>query len=369
MRVAFTYDRINKIGGAERVLEALHELWPDAPVFTSVYDEKGAPWAKKFHVIPSFLQYVPFASTHHEFFPWLTPFAFESFNFDSYDVVISITSAESKDIVTKPETLHICYCLTPTRYLWSGEEAYKKRGGFGVFEAMAQWVYRAMLPTLKAWDLSASEKPDMYIAISEHVKKRIRLYYGKESDAVIYPPVETDVFFSKHTTKKEYYLFVGRLVPYKRADIVISACNALQKQLIVVGEGSEKRQLQKIAGPTITFVDHRLTDKELLRYYENCRAFLYAGEEDFGIVACEAQSCGKPVIAYRNSGISEIVRDGETGILFDEQSITSLTSAIVKSETMQFSSKACTINAERFGKEVFKKQCWNFVKNAYNHQL
>lgn len=364
MRVALVYDRVNKIGGAERVLEALHELWPEAPLYTSVYEPKGAPWAGSWKVIPSFLQSVPFARSHHEFFPWLTPFAFESFRFDGYDVVISITSAEGKDLITKPDTLHICYCLTPTRYLWSGIEEYRKQGGFGVGEGVAQMVFGAMLPHLRQWDLVAANRPDLYVAISNRVRDRIRTYYQKEASAVIYPPVDTDFFVPK-AAGGDFYLYVGRLVGYKRVDLIIRACNELKRPLVVVGDGSQRQYLESLAGPTVRFMGGRLTEKELLGYYQTCRAFLYAADEDFGIAVAEAQSVGKPVIFYDKSGAAEIV-SGATGVAFDEQSVSSLAGAIVRYETMHFSPEAIRSHVIQFGRKYFKKAFATFVKNAYN---
>jgi glycosyltransferase involved in cell wall biosynthesis len=367
MNVAIVYDRVNKIGGAERVLCELHKLWPDAPLYTSVYNPKKAEWAHVFDVKTTFLQHIPFAKNHHEWFAWLTPFAFGSLSFDQYDVVISVTSAEAKGIITKPHTLHICYCLTPTRYLWSGVDIYKQQTGFGIFHTIAKIIFTALVPTLRTWDLIASQRPDIYVAISQRVKKRIQEYYKRSVAEVIYPPVDTDLFqpATKGDGANDYYLVVSRLVSYKRVDIVVGACTRLGKKLIVIGTGPETKRLQKIAGPTVTFIDHNLTDKALFRYYQNCRAFLYAGDEDFGIVAGEAQACGKPVIAYSKSGVSEIVRDGITGLTFQKQSVDSLKEAIRKFENMTFSGETCRKNAQRFNKKTFLEKMNTFVSQAY----
>jgi len=367
MKVALVYDRVNKIGGAERVLIALHELWPEAPLYTAVYDPGNAPWAQSFDVRTTFLQHIPFAKNHHEWFAWLTPFAFGSLSFDEYDVVISVTSAEAKGIITKPHTLHICYCLTPTRYLWSAKDTYKKNTGFGVFHALVQQAFSLLLPTLQEWDQIASQRPDRYIAISRHVKRRIEDYYEREADAVIYPPVDTD-FFQPSKNEKEvsdFYLLVSRLVPYKRADIVIRACSNLKKRLVVIGDGNEKQELQRMAGPTVEFIPGNLTDQAIFRYYQKCRAFLFAGEEDFGIVAAEAQACGKPVIAYKRSGISEIIREGITGLTFQTQSVDSLEEVIRQFEKRTFSGEACRKNALRFGKKRFQKEFFAYVNETY----
>jgi glycosyltransferase involved in cell wall biosynthesis len=371
MKVALVYDRVNKIGGAERVLAELHKLWPEAPLYTAVYNPKKALWAESFEVKTTFLQHFPFAKNHHEWFAWLTPFAFNTLSFDGYDVVISVTSAEAKGLITKPETLHICYCLTPTRYLWSAKDTYKKNTGFGVFHALVKRAFSLWLPTLQGWDHIASQRPDQYIAISKHVQRRIEDYYQREVDAVIYPPVDTD-FFKPAKNEKEvsdYYLLVSRLVPYKRADIVIRACSNLKKRLVVIGDGNGKQELQRMAGPTVEFVAGNLTDQALLGYYQKCRAFLFAGQEDFGIAAAEAQSCGKPVIAYKRSGISEIIREGITGLTFQKQSVDSLEEAIRQFENRTFSGEVCRKNALRFNKQTFLEKINAFVSQTYQRHL
>jgi glycosyltransferase involved in cell wall biosynthesis len=367
MKIAFVYDRVNKIGGAERVLTALHELWPEAPLFTSVYDRKNAQWASEFVVYTTFLQHIPFAKKHHEWFAWLTPFAFNSLSLDTFDVVLSITSAEAKNIITKPDTLHICYCLTPTRYLWSGTSLYKKNTGFGFLHHIVSKIFSELLPKLRSWDMIASFRPDQYVAISDRVLQRIKTYYTHNGVSVIFPPVNTDIFVPKHTIKssQEYYLLVSRLVPYKRSDIVVQACTELEKNLIVIGSGAEKKHLKKIAGPTVRFIDGDLTDTELLEYYQQCRAFLFAGDEDFGLVAAEAQSCGIPVIAYKQSGIAEIVIDKKTGILFDHQSVSDLKKALHHFETMKWNPNTIRKNALRFSKRSFQNNIRILIEEEY----
>ncbi len=367
MNVALVYDRVNKNGGAERVLLALHELFPQAPLYTAVYDPTGAPWARAFDVRPSFINRIPWAKNHHEVFPWLTPFAFESFNFDMYDVVISVTSAEAKSIITKPQTVHICYCLTPTRYLWSGYETYKNMPGLGHISGIAVSMLSLLAPTLRKWDKIAAMRPDAYVAISDRVKERIKHYYLRDTDSVIYPPVETD-FFRPAPEKRdnEYYLFVSRLAGYKRADIVIDAFKSLNKPLVVIGSGRWKRGLMRQLPPTIRFIDEWLSDEALLSYYQGCKALVFAGDEDFGIVAAEAQSCGKPVIAYKESGVAEIVRDKETGVLFDKQTAASLQNGIKRFEKMRFSPGVCRHNAERFSKERFTREMASYIQSKKN---
>lgn len=354
MNVALVYDRVNKWGGAERVLLALHELWPEAPLFTAVYDSTRAQWADVFEVRPSFMQYIPFAKNHHEWFPWLTPMAFESFSFDKYDVVISVTSAEAKYIITKPHTMHICYCLTPTRYLWSGYDVY----------AQTSALLRLLTPTLRRWDMIGAQRPDHYIAISHRVKERIKNYYGRDVLSVIYPPV--DVLPSQQYAQKDYFLVVSRLVPYKRIDRIIDAFNELKLPLVIIGSGHEERLLRHRASGTISFVSSHLTDEQLAAYYGSCRAFLSAADEDFGIAAVEAQAAGKPVIAFRESGTAEIVQEGKTGILFGKQSAHSIIDAVQKLQKTTILKKACQENARQFTKERFAKEMKNTVNNIYN---
>lgn len=363
MKIAFVYDRVNKFGGAERVLLALHQIWPDAPLYTSVYDPAGAPWARVFDVRTSFLQHVPFARRHHEFFPWLTPLAFESFSFDAFDVVISVTSAEAKGIITKPETVHICYCLTPTRYLWSGYDEYIDYPGMGKLGALASTFLKRLSPTLRSWDLIASSRPDRYIAISHHVKERIERYYHRQVEKVIYPPVDLHHFRMQEGVEGDYYLTVSRLVGYKRVDIIIDAFNELRLPLKIIGTGRALRDLKARSGKNIEFITDRLTDSELNQYYQRCRAFVFAGQEDFGIVAGEALACGKPVICYKKSGMAEIVQDGKTGILFSEQSPESLIAALGRLATMQYNKEVCRKSVIALDTHVFQKEIQTFVEH------
>lgn len=366
MKVALVYDRVNKWGGAERVLLALHELYPDAPLYTAVYDHKKAPWASVFDVRPSFLNSIPFAASFHEILPMVTPFAFETFSFDEFDLVISVTSAEAKNIITKPDTHHICYCLTPTRFLWSGYDHYREKPGLGVFSGIGRRVLSRVAPLLRRWDRVAASRPDIYIAISKRVMKRIQKYYNREVNEVIYPPVETNVFIDTLSTQNNangsYFLTVSRLVSYKKVDLLIDAFNELKLPLIIVGNGREEDSLKSRAGNTITFVTRHLTEKELVSYYDNCRAFVYAADEDFGIVAVEAQARGKAVIAYKESGVAESVIDTKTGILFNEQTKESIKRAISEFANMTIQSTDCKNQALQFSKERFKEKMSTVVK-------
>jgi len=356
MKVALVYDRVNKIGGAERVLEALHEIFPDAPLYTAVYNPKTAPWAEKFNVIPSFLNKFPFAKRSHEIYPWLTPLAFESFDFSEFEVVISVTSEAAKGIITKPKTLHICYCLTPTRYLWSGYEDYFKNEVFRFFT-------KPVVSYLRRWDKIAAQRPDVFVAISKNVQQRIKKYYGRDSE-VIYPPVDIDKFPISNSQFPigEYFLIVSRLVPYKKVNIAIQAFNKLGLPLKVVGTGREMGRLKRMAKKNIEFLG-QLTDFQLLSYYQRCQAVVFPQEEDFGLVPLEAQACGKPVIAYRAGGALETVIERKTGEFFDKQTPENLEEIVKKFKPEKYKPEDCRQNALKFDIKIFKKKWKTYLKN------
>ena len=366
MKVALVYDRVNKWGGAERVLLALHELFPEAPLFTSVYDPAGAPWAEKFTVKTSFLQQFPFAAKHHELIPFLMPIAFETFTFDDYDLVISVTSEAAKGILTKTKTKHICYCLTPTRYLWSGYDDYFGNGLFS-------FLTKPVVAYLRKWDKVAAQRPDALVAISKEVQSRIKKYYDRESQ-VVYPPVTlsswrgNDLDRISKVSKKprdpiaalqddSYFLVVSRLskfTKYKRIDLAIQACNELGLPLKIVGTGSWEPELKAMAGPTIEFLGN-LTDEKLVAYYKSCTALIFPGTEDFGLTILEAQQFGKPVIAYRGGGAVETIVEGKTGMFFHPQQVSALKQVLATFDKKQFKASDCKKQSERFNRERFRK--------------
>jgi len=347
MKVALVYDRVNKWGGAERVLLAFHKIFPDADLFTSVYNEKTASWANKFCIKTSFLQNFPFAKSSHELYASLMPIAFEGFNFDSYDLVISITSEAAKGIITNPNTLHICYCLTPTRYLWSGYNDYFRNPFLRFFSKPA-------VSYLRYWDKIAAKRPNKYIAISTEVKTRIKNYYQEDSE-IIFPPFMFPQNDTSGKTKGDFFLLVSRLVYYKRSDLAIEAFNKLGLPLKIVGTGSQMSYLKSIAKPNIEFLGD-LTDEKLSFYYKNCKALIFPGLEDFGLTMVEAQSFGKPVIAFRGGGAMDIVKDGITGEFFSEQSLESLIKSMEIFSNKSYNSKLCRENALRFSFDKFKEQ-------------
>lgn len=362
MKVALIYDRVNKWGGAEKVLLALHKIWPEAPLYTSVYNQSTTPWAKIMEVRTSFIQNLPVPKYGHEFYPFLMGLAFETFNFDEFDVVISVTSEFGKAIITKPKTLHLCYCLNPTGYLWSGYDQY--------FSSKSELYRKLTMPVIKylrRYDQIVCHRPDKYVAISKTVSERIKKYYDLESD-VVYPPV--DIRKLRITNdglrmkEEDFYLIVSRLVPNKRIDIAIEAFNKLGLKLKIVGVGKEESRLKRMAKNNIEFLGN-LTDERLSQYYSNCRALIVPAEEDFGIVAVEAQSFGRPVLAYRVGGSLETIVENKTGWFFDQLTAESLKNKLLTIKPENIDSFECAENAEQFGKKQFLKQFKKLVEEEY----
>lgn len=357
LKVAIVYDRVNKFGGAERVLQALRAIYPDSVLFTSVFDKQGASWVGDWEVRTTFLQHVPFAKRHHEWFALFMPLAFESLDFAKFDVVISVTSEFAKNIITHPGQLHVCYCLTPTRYLWSHTFEY----GRGKLSLIKHFLFSK----LRTIDILASQRPDAYIAISRKIEKRIQRYYHRDSK-VLYPPTNLKVSTSKVKTKQKYFLVVSRLVPYKRVDLVIEAAKKLKRHLIVVGTGSEALRLYELGkdNPYIHF-EGKVNDKRLAELYSGARALICPQEEDFGLISLEAQAHGIPVISYANSGVAETVISGKSGILFRKQSVSSLVQAMIQFEKLKFDSKAIKANISRYSDKKFCLQFKNEIDRLW----
>lgn len=375
-KIALVYDRVNKIGGAERILTSLAEIWPEAPLYTSVYNPNSASWTKDFKIKTSFLQKIPFLRNHHELIPFLMPLAFETFNLDNFDIVISVTSAEAKGIITKPHTLHICYCLTPTRYLWSEEQTYLDSLNRGLFKGLKVSLAKKILNNLKKWDEIACHRPDYYLSLSIEVAKRIKKYYHQDS-IIVYPPVDTEKFAQRIVPRQlagnnpgiePYYLLVSRLVPYKRIDIAIKAFNNLNKKLIIIGKGSEKKYLKEIANKNILFITNNLTEEELIGYYQNCRALIFPGVEDFGLTPLEAMACGKPIIAYREGGVLESVIEGKTGEFFSPQTPEALEKIVKSFQPEKYPEENCRKQALIFNKQRFKEKFREIIYNIYNEK-
>lgn len=364
-KVAIVYDWIDKWGGVERVLLDLHEMFPNAIFYTSYFDRDKASWAKDLKIKTSFLQNFPdFIKKNRLLSLPFYPFVFESFDFSDYDLVISVTSSFAKSIITKPGTHHICYLLTPSRFLWSHKQDYIKNKLIG-------YLIHDLLDYVKHWDFVVARRPDKIISISETVRKRCLRYYKCDSE-VVYPGFDTKYWekiksssFAKASKdKRNFFLIVSRLEPYKRVDLVIKVFNKLNKRLIIVGEGSQGDKLKQIAGKNITFLS-KLSDIELAGYYSSAQALIMPQEEDFGLVSLEAQFFGCPVIAYKKGGVLETVIDNETGIFFDKQSVQGLKQAIERFDKIKYNlrskiKKFGRKNIDKFRKEIFVD---NFLKN------
>lgn len=347
-RVAIVHDWLVG-GGAERVVQSLHELYPDAPIYTS-YSTKE--WRDKLDgkVVTGWLQHLGFM---RRTIPFLITWWFSRLDLSDYDVVISSSgNGGAKAVRVREGTTHICYCHTPTHYYWRHYQEYVTNPGFGVLNPLARVVLMLLLKPLRAWDLKASKRPDHYIANSSHIQNDIKKYYGRSS-AVIHPPVAIERFEKVKSPERHGFITVGRLVPYKRVDLIIQACNELDAPLTVVGRGPELQNLQAIAGPTITFRTD-VTDEEMPSVMASAKAFIFAAHEDFGITPVEAMACGTPVIAYKAGGALDYVVEGKTGSFFIEQSPNAIAAAIKKFSRQSFSGSETKKHAQQFSTEHFK---------------
>jgi glycosyltransferase involved in cell wall biosynthesis len=355
MKIAIVHDYLNQFGGAERVVEALHEIYPDAPIYTSIYLPGRMPESfKKMDIRTSFMQKLPFLTKHFKKYLLLYPLAFASFDMSEYDVVISSSSAFAKGVKKKKGAVHICYCYTPARFIWRYEDYVEKES--------LNWLFRLILPLfiriLKAWDLKTNDKVDHFIAISNYIAKRIESIYNRKSE-VIYPPVNVSDFMPGRGIS-EHFLIVSRLNAYKKIDVAIKAFNVLGLRLKIIGDGPYRKYLESIANSNIEFLG-KVPDKDLAGHYGKCKALIFPGDEDFGIVPVEAQAAGRPVIAYAKGGALETVIKDKTGVFFYEQTEGSLIEAVKRTLDMGFDPKLIRENALRFDKEVFKQKIREYV--------
>ncbi len=355
MKVALVHDWLNQRGGAEDVLEALVSLFPDSPVYTSLYRREAMPdsW-RTWDIRTSFIDRLPMARKRQQFYLPLYPLAFEQFDFSEFDVVISNKSGFCHGVITGSSTKHICYCLTPTRYVWRYQQ-YAEREHIGRFSRL---ILPPILTYLRAWDRIAADRVDHFIAISDVVRRRIAKVYRRES-TIIYPPVDTTRF---ETSSKvdDYYLIVGRLVPYRRLDLLGEAFNQLDRPLVIAGIGRDRERLEELAGPTITFQGY-VPDDDLPDLLARCRAFVFPGEEDFGIAPIQAMAAGRPVIAYAAGGALETVVPG-SGVLFAEQSVAAIIEAVESFDTDKVDPTFIRSHAEKFDTVAFTSRLSDFVE-------
>ncbi|MFH1182871.1 MAG: glycosyltransferase [Candidatus Moraniibacteriota bacterium] len=378
LRVALIHDYLVEYGGAERVMECFADIFPEAPIYTLVYDPKLVNSVAPNRIVrSSFLQKIPFARSSHRFFPLLMPMAAESFDLSYYDLVLSDSASYAKGVITPPKTFHICYCHTPTRYVWDDCQKY-------VREFSYPGILRRLVPIglnyVRLWDRLASNRVDAYIANSRLVAERIKKYYQRKS-VVINPPVfieellspdqqkEKGIFSRKYpetSQKKGYYLMLGRLMSYKKFDLGIAAFNRLKMPLKIVGGGPELKKLERLAGPTVEIVGSLPPrDPRFPLYFANAKALVFPQEEDFGIVALEAMVSGKPVIAYRAGGALEAVTENVTGLFFNEQTVDSLVRAVKLFENKFaagiFDPYKINQFALNFRREAFQQKITDFI--------
>ena len=355
MNVALVHDWMNQIGGAEDVLETLVQLYPEAPVYTSMYaPDRMPPSWQAWDIRTSFLDKFPGIHKKQQLYFPLYPLAFEQHDFRDYDLVISNKSGFCHGIITGPETVHICYCLTPTRYVWRYHQ-YAEQENLG---KLSRTILPPFLHWLRIWDRQAADRVDHFIAISKEVRRRIAKVYHRDS-TIIYPPVDVNRFAPANKID-DYYLIVGRLVPYRRIDLLIEAFNKMERPLLIAGSGRDRDRLEGLAGPTIQFLGY-VPDEDLPDLFARCRAFMFPGEEDFGIAPIQAMAAGRPVIAYAAGGALDTVIPGKTGYLFAEQRVESIIEAVEAFEPTAVDTTIIRQHAEQFDTAVFQQKIETFT--------
>ncbi|PIZ95875.1 MAG: glycosyltransferase family 4 protein [Candidatus Magasanikbacteria bacterium CG_4_10_14_0_2_um_filter_37_12] len=359
MKVALVHDYLSQDGGAEQVLKAFHQIWPSAPIFVLFYDKKKISGFQGADIRQSFIAHLPFGKSKYQWYISLMPLANECHNLHDFDVVISSTSAFAKGVLTRPDTLHISYCHTPTRYLWTDTHEY-------VADLKYNHLVKAFLPRLihklRIWDKMSTDRVDYFVANSGTVHSRIKKYYRRESD-IIYPPVETNRFYISPDIR-DYYVSGGRLVPYKRFDLLIQVFNRLGWPLKIFGTGPEIEQLKKKAKRNIQFLG-RVDDKEKAKLLSHAQAFLHPQVEDLGITPIESMASGRPVIAYGVGGVTETVIPGKTGIFFNEQTWESLLDVLINFDYELWDPDYIRNWALRFNADDFKVRMKNYVEEKY----
>lgn len=358
--VAIVHDYLVDAGGAERVVEAFHEQYTDAPIYTSVFDPRTTfPSFRSIDVRTSFLQRLHVRKSNYKFFLPVFPLAFESLNLDNYDIILSSASAFAKGVVKPPKAVHICYCHTPARFAWRFHE-YMERDQLG---KPFRFPLSLLMHYLRRWDFAAAQRVDFFISNSCATSRRIQENYRRDS-IVISPPVDVERF-SVSAETGDYYLVVSRLAPYKRIDIAIQAFNQLGLPLKIVGAGTDESRLRKMAGSKIEFLGH-IPSEDLALLYARCRAVIFPGIEDFGIVPLEANASGRPVIAFAEGGALETIIPETTGIFFHEPTSDALARAIEQTDVTEFDPTAMRHHAEQFGRARFKERIAKFVQDKWN---
>ena len=356
-KIAIVSEFLTVMGGAERVVYELHKAFPDAPIYTAIYDEERVlPEFRSLDIRTSWLQKFPKKLRKmYKLFPTLQVKAFRDLDLSEFDIIITSSYLNANQVQkTRDDQVLISYCHTPARYYWSHYEQYRKNPGFGKLDPLIRLLIPLFVPHQRKLDFDAAQDVDVFIANSTETQKRIKKYYGKPS-TVIHPPVDTDRF-EPARSRGDFYMTMGRQLPYKRYDLVVAACTKLGVPLKVFGNGPAHDELVKIAGPTVEFYTDRFgnaSDDELEKALNHAKGWIYAAEEDFGIVQVEALAAGAPVITYGKAGALDIVQDGESGVLFHEQTVEAITDAIKKAEQITFLPGTLRRKAKRFDKGLF----------------
>ncbi|NQV88766.1 MAG: glycosyltransferase [Parcubacteria group bacterium] len=359
MKLALVHDYLIQDGGAEKVVDVMHGLWPDSPIYTLLFDQNKLPAFKGRDIRTSFLERLPLGKRKYQWYLALMPTATEHYDLSGYDVVVSSTSAFAKGVLTRDDALHICYCHTPTRYLWSDTHSY-------IEELRVPRIVKMLLPPLlsrlRVWDRQAADRVDVFVANSDTVRRRIKKYYRRDAH-VIHPPVDTHRFAIDHGPK-DYFLTGGRLVAYKRYDMVVEAANRTGIPLKIFGSGPVEKDLRLSAKKNIEFLG-RVSDEEQAKLYAGARAFIHPQEEDFGITPVESMATGRPVIAYRKGGATETVVEGLSGEFFDEQSWEELADHMIRFDNSSYNPQDIKAHAEQFSRKRFEQQMRSFVEEQW----
>lgn len=357
-KIAIVCDWLTTQGGAEKVILGLHQLFPNAPIYTSLYNPEKIHGFENAQIHTSFIQKIPGAKNHHQFFLPLMPNAFESFNLNQYDIVISSSHSCAKGLLLKPETLHISYCHSPMRYAWDDYQKYIRE--YAVSKIVKIFA-TPLIHKIRIWDRLSADRVDHFIANSHYVQRRIAKFYRKKSE-VIHPFIEPEKFTSEK--KQDFYLAVGRLTSYKKFDLIVKAFNQNKLPLKIVGNGGMIKKLKAIASPNIEFLGF-VQDSQLKQLFSQAKALIFPQIEDFGIIPLEAMASGCPVLALAQGGALETVIPGKSGLLFNDQSVESLNEAINKLSQTTFSEQEIINQAKKFSKENFNIAFTKFLESAW----
>jgi len=361
MKIALVHELLTMRGGAERMLKTVADMFPEAPIYTLLYDEKKlGDWFPRERIRFSRLQvWSPISKNHHLYLKKF-PKAVEAWDFSPFDLVISFSSACAHGIKVLAPTKHLSYIHTPARYLWDRTFDVQETSSKGALGAMKRWYLARTFHTLRQWDAEVGDRGDLLLAASKAVRRRIELYWRRESQ-ILYPPVDVDAFPLNRDSREDFYIIVSTLVPYKRIDLAIAACNALKKKLIIIGDGPQRKILKRMGGETIQFhgYQQRAVVIDMLR---RAKGFIFPGDEDFGIAPLESMACGTPVVAFGAGGALETVIDGKTGVFFTEPTAASLIDTLKRFEEMSFDPTTCRTQAELFSQKLFEENLKRIIQ-------